>query len=256
MCLWLVAIIIFGGYWFGLALIVNRRARTSASCAVSLMIGWFMMAILLPGAITLAASLSFPVPSRTEFVNARRSIAFDLLAEEHRATERARQFLREHPALPSDYTYDAAALSWMDAAQRSAETEKRMGPVKDRFDGQVQLQRRMTAYLSAVSPLTVMQQLLPEISGTGRRRYESFLSQVRDFQARWRALFWTKAFFQQRMASVDYDAIPRFRFREASSIGLLSDALVPMLILATQVAIIHYLAWRRLGGLHQNGGVQ
>jgi ABC-2 type transport system permease protein len=245
--LWLGILMVWGGLWFGLAMTVNHRARTSASCAFSLMIGWFVATILVPGAITLAAALWFPVPSRTEFVNARRAIAFELGAEEDGADGRIRQFLSDHPEFPSDYAYDAPARSWMDVAQRNVDTANRMRTVNDRFDGQVARQRRLTAYLGLVSPLTLMQQLLPEISGTGRHRYVSFLTQIDDFQARWRRLFWTKTFLQRPMSSADYDLIPRFTFREPPPNDLLKVSLVPLLILSGQAAIVLWVSWRRLG---------
>lgn len=242
--LWLSAILIYGVFWFGLALVANYRAKTSAACAFILMVAWFVLTILLPSSINLTATLIYPVPSRTEFINAQRGTSLELSQEKENITARVKQFLSEHPEFPPARRYDDPSLYWMDSAQRTVETMRRMQPVNDRFDGQLERQRRLTKFLSVASPLTIMQNLLPEIAGTGRIRYQSFLTQIDDFQVRWRKLFWTKTFFQTPMQADDYDLIPRFSLVESDSQGLVKESILPISMLLIQMILIGYCGLR------------
>jgi hypothetical protein len=211
------------------------------------MVGWFVLAILLPGTINLAATLVFPAPSRTEFINERRSINFELAQESDKSfDQRVQQFLAAHPQYPpaTKYKYDRSALLWMDTAQRHVETAKQLQPLTGRFDKQLQRQRQFSKYLSVLSPLTIMQNLLPEIAGSGRMRYQNYLGQVNEFQRRWRELLWTKEFFQIPMSSTDYDLIPRFKFIEGPVGDLLKQICIPVLLLTFQAALALFFGLR------------
>jgi ABC-2 type transport system permease protein len=215
--LWLVAIFAYGAFWFGLALIVNLRSSSSASCALVLLIGWFALAILIPGSINLVAALAYPVPSRIEFIDARRAATLEISQEKEKAGERIDEFLLQHPEFPGGQKYSQVALNYMGVAQRDVERKKRLEPITSRFDKQLNGQRELTKYLSILSPLTVTQSLLPEIAGTGRLRHQSYLSQLDQTWLQLREFIWLKVLFDQRLSPVDYDLIPRFRFVEPST---------------------------------------
>ncbi len=237
--LWLLVILIYGVFWFGLAVLANYRSAGSAPCALLLTLGWFGLTILLPASINLVSTSVFPAPSRTEFINARRGIELEIQQQgEEKFDLRTRQFLAEHPEFPPDYHYDKPALTWMDTAQRHIETSRRMRPINDRFDGQLKRQRLLTKYFSIISPLTVMRDLLPEIAGTGRLRYQSYLAQINDFHRRWNEFFWTKTFFQTPMSSSDYDLIPRFKFLESTWTGCLKENSVQLSALTIQTIFV------------------
>lgn len=242
--LWFAAILIYGVFWFGLALVANALARTSAACALMLVVGWFALTILIPASINLAATLIYPVPSRAEFINARRAETSEISLEKENRGERIKQFLADHPEFPADYQYTETALNWMDNAQRIVEREKRMQPINERFDGQIKRQRRFVKFAGIASPLTVMQNLLPEIAGSGHLRHASFLAQIYDFQRSWRDLFWTKVFFQKPMASNDFDLIPRFRITEIPAAVLIKESLAPLLLLTAQMLLVVYFGLR------------
>lgn len=239
MVFWLLAILAYGIFWFGLALIANYGTQTSASCALALITGWFVLAILLPATINLLAASIFPVPSRTEFINARRGISFEIRSErQQKFDQRIKNFLAAHPEYPPDWNYGKPALEWMQTAQENIELAEKMQPIKDRFDGQFERQKRLIKYLSVLSPLTVTQNLLPEIAGTGQLRYQSFLAQIDDYQREWRKMFWNKPFFGETMTAAEYDLIPRFRFLEVSIADLFKETLFSLSTLIIQAALV------------------
>jgi hypothetical protein len=83
---------------------------------------------------------------------------------------------------------------------------------------------------------------LPEIAGSGRVRYQSYLDQVNEFQRKWRKLLWIKEFFQVPMSSSDYDLIARFRFTEGSIFILVQEISLPVLLLIIQADLVVFRA--------------
>ncbi|MGH8549730.1 MAG: ABC transporter permease [Methylococcales bacterium] len=72
LALWLALIVAYGGFWFGLAWLVNARGGSSASNALTLVIVWLGLVMVLPACLNMLVKQLYPLPSRVEFINAIR----------------------------------------------------------------------------------------------------------------------------------------------------------------------------------------
>ncbi len=70
--LWTTAIICYGAFWFSLAISVNALGRSAPANALILAVSWLAFVFIIPSSINLAAAMSYPIPSRSVFVDAKR----------------------------------------------------------------------------------------------------------------------------------------------------------------------------------------
>jgi ABC-2 type transport system permease protein len=94
--LWVAAVVVYGGFWFGLAVLANAFGRNSAATALVLAVAWLLFLFIVPSTVNFVATALYPVPPRIEFINAARA-AED--GARGRRKELVAAFLSEHPEL-------------------------------------------------------------------------------------------------------------------------------------------------------------
>jgi ABC-2 type transport system permease protein len=209
--LWLGLIVAYGLFWFALAAAVNAFGYSSAANATVLAAVWLGFAVVIPGLIDVAASVLHPLPSRMRLVTATREATAEA---EARGRELLAEFYGDHPELmprgrdPDMDSFHATRVSVAEAVDSIA------GPLRRRFDQQLDRQRRLTGRYRFASPVVLAYDLLSDVAGTGLARHGRFRRQVAEFQASWAGVLVPKMYRGERLTPGDYDGLPRFRFAE------------------------------------------
>lgn len=239
--LWLAVVAAYGAFWFALAVFVSALGRASASNATIVASAWLVLVVLLPSFFNLVANVAYPVPSRVEMVQAMREASDAANAE---GSKLLAGYYEDHPELAvggaeqamNDFTIIRVAVD--------NDVERRVRPVIERYERQIESQQRTIDSLRFLSPAVLMQDALNDLAGTGTPRHRHFLAQVSAFHTSWRAYFTPLVFKKATMTALD--ATPRFTFIEEPTsavvirvLGALAGLLIPTLALG-------YLGTRRL----------
>lgn len=122
------------------------------------------------------------------------------------------KYYEDHPELATDRTdaTDFAALTLANQEQM----EKRVQPVLDRFDQQLDRQQALVDRYRFLSPAVVAQAALFDVAGTSEHRYKHFLALADAFHRDWRTDFYRYILRSAALGPQDVDRFPRFRFEE------------------------------------------
>jgi ABC-2 type transport system permease protein len=246
---WAVVAVLYGLFWFALALWVNSRGWTSARNALALLSTWLLIAFIIPAGAGFFASTLYPAPQRSSFINVRR----DERPLPPAADAKLRAvFLNNHPEYKQAGGYPYWGERHLTSAARAEEASRlnseRLGTI-------ARNRQRQYACHSQFHPLSVTmlaQAILYDVSGVGEERQQRFRDQADGFRQSMQAFFWPRIFPEQVFSSTDYNLIPRFVFQE-EDIRSISERNVPRLaLLAAWPAVLCFLSmwsYRKLATL-------
>lgn len=241
LALWLGAVVGYGAFWFGVAMVVASLGLRSAANATVLASVWLVFVVVLPAVFNLAATTFFPVPSRMELVQAVRVASDDANAA---GSKLLAGYYEDHPELA---TGDAAqAMNDFNVIRVAVndDVERRVRPVIERYEAQVARQQQLVDGLRFISPAVLMQSALFDVAGTGHARHQAFLRQVDTYHAAWRGLF-TRLIFQKAQFT-DYDSTPRFSFEEEAASTVAARVLPALAGLVVPALALIWIALTRL----------
>lgn len=241
--LWMLAVALYGLFWFAVATLVSARGHSSATNAVALAAVWVVLVIIVPALLAVYVAWRHPVPSRLAFINAARD-------ERRETAARTKELLEElfvlRPELKPAELDKNDFMPGFYAAQ--FDRDQRLVPLAASYDTQLQRQNDLAARLSFLSPALVMQLTLSDLAGSGFDRYAHFVAQVHAFHRKWQEFFLPKLFKRVRLAADDYDRFPKFEFEEEAQGAMIRRVLgrlAGLLVAATTVALAAFRLLRR-----------
>ncbi|MBX3276725.1 MAG: DUF3526 domain-containing protein [Acidobacteria bacterium] len=241
--LWVLVVAAYGLFWFGAAILVNSIGGASASNALALAGMWLLLVLVLPSLLGVAASTSYPAPSRVEMIQAVRRASAEASAQGSRLLAR---YYEDHPELaPAGGAPDMNDFYARSIAVQT-ETEKMMQPVMEYFDRQVLGQQHLSENFRFLSPAVITQAALNDLSGASAHRYRHFLGLVEQFHHRWLEYFNPRILRQARLTARDYDSFPVFAFKEEPAGAVVARVMKGLLGLLVTTAVVVWLALRRL----------
>jgi len=213
--LWCAIVVLYGAFWFAVALGVNTLGRSSATNAIILLGVWLGVVVLIPSLYNVIVTTAHPTPSRVELTTALRKATTD-------ATERGsvvlQKYYLDHPEMmggvPDMDNFAARAVAVQE------DVEKIMGPTLAAFDQRIAEQQTLADRYRFVSPAIVTQAALYDAAGTGVYRYRHFQTLVDGYHARWQQFFFPRVFARQALRAADYDALPAWSYQEESIGGV------------------------------------
>jgi ABC-2 type transport system permease protein len=205
---WVGIVAAYGAFWLALAIAVVARGWPSATNALALAACWLALVVVLPSALNLVATTTYPVPSRVEMIQAMR-VASDAAAAEGSAL--LAKYHEDHPELTGGGEAAVNEANMLRVAT-TARIEEQVAPVIQRFEQQLAGQQRLVDRLRFLSPALLTHDALSDVSGTGATRHRAFLAQVGDYHQAWRAYFVPLIFQKVRLTT--YGEVPTFAFRE------------------------------------------
>jgi ABC-2 type transport system permease protein len=234
--LWLLAVALYGLFWFVLAVVVAATGRSSATNAMVLASLWLVLVVLLPSMLNLLATTLYPVPSRVEMIQAVREASDEANAE---GSKLLSKYYEDHPELAAGDATQAMNDFNIIRVAVSADVERRVRPVLDRYEAQLAGQQRVISGLRFLSPAILMQDALNDIAGTGIPRHRHFMAQVTAFHSQWRDHFVPLIFRKAQLAG--FSELPSFRYDEepaAAVAGRVGIALLGLLVPSIGLAVV------------------
>jgi ABC-2 type transport system permease protein len=233
--LWLAAVVAYGLVWFALAVAMAAFGRPSSTNAMVLAACWLAFVVLVPSILNMAATTIYPVPSRVEMIQAVREASDEANAN---GSKLLSKYYEDHPELAAGDAQQAMNDFNIIRVAVGSEVERRVRPVLDRYERQLDGQQRMVSRLRFLSPAILMQDALNDIAGTGMARHQHFMAQVSEYHAAWRAYFVPLIFRKAQLDSLS--SIPVFRYTDEDQGGVaarvlvsLAGLLVPVLLIGT-----------------------
>lgn len=217
--------------WFAASIAVNAFGRTAAGNALALIGVWLLTVVVAPGLVRVVVEAVHPPPSR--------------VAAATLAREAGREVSEKLATSEGQHGGAAAVNAGERAAEETEELVRRVAPVLEGFDQQLDRQQALVDTLRFVSPAIVVSEGLVELAGAGVSRRSAFIAQCRAYQSDLRTWFATQARAGDTLASGAIAAMPRFTWREpdaaltAARVGGGIGAL-----LATALALLALALWR------------
>ena len=185
-------------FWFALALLVNAYGRSSAANALTLMVLWLGLVVVVPGLASVAVDTAATGPSRTELVTASRDAA--------RETD---QRLKQ-----AEGNHGKAVRAPEDVLALEREFETEVAPVLRAFNERRRTEQHLIDRLRFLSPALLVNEGLTDVSGSGASRHRHFGREVDKFHLELRSFFEARLRRGDTLSAADYDAMPRFQWVE------------------------------------------
>lgn len=225
-------VLAYAAFWLALSALVISYGKTSGYNAAVLVIAWLSLVIIVPAILNTAIVTANTAPSRIEYV--------DMLRDKSDAVDKSSskvmaQFFQDHPELAKKSSVNKPA-SDLDSSYSSkkiakiAAIEAVMQPYDDAFQTVLMSQQHRAEQFSYLSPATLLQSALFDLSGNGLMRHQHFIKQVLSHH---QAL---RYFYQQRILAAhqrgdftpckeciarvtlfDLAQVPKFSYKEEAS---------------------------------------
>lgn len=239
---WILTILLYGSFWFGLAILVNVSKTNSVTNAIILLSCWVIFVVILPFVINMLATTLYPVPSRVGLIQAMREASNEANAK---ASNLLAKYYVDHPELAAGKDPDLNDFAIKSFVVQD-EVEKSVQDILTHFDQQLIKQQKLVNKLGFLSPAIICQDALNSIAGTGLDRYQHFLNQVDVFHKKWQDFFLPKIFQKQLLTIADYEKLPQFTFVEEPIIVIAERLSIKFLGLIFPITIIFLFVIRKL----------
>jgi len=240
--LWASFLILYGAFWFALAVAANLIGKSSASNALMLSGCWLTFVLIVPAILNLIAVSAFPMPSRITLIQAARQATIDASEEGSRSLS---AFYEDHPELAEGSGGDVDEFMVRSLATRSAIDEK-VRPLIERFDESLEQRQRFISRARYLSPALLAQDAIESIAGTGTSRHREFLAQTKDFHQKWQNFFVPRIARKAKFETRDLEAMPQFQFEEDRFALTFRHLLGPAIGLIVQFGIVLILIGRSI----------
>jgi ABC-2 type transport system permease protein len=241
---WILVVVLYGLFWFAVAIAVNALGKPSATNAIAVAAVWLTFVLLIPSLINAAASAFYPVPSRVEMIQAMRAATREATAN---AAMLLSRYMDDHPDLLPLGTVNPAEFA-SNTATVQMETDWLIQPVLDGYDRQSALQQSVVDHFRFLSPAILVQGALNDLSGSSAERHRFFLTQVDHYLRQWQGFFYRHIFAQTKFTSAELRKAPRFEYEEESADTVdtrLLAGLGAVLAMTAAVSIVAFSALRR-----------
>lgn len=208
--LWLIFAGFYAWFWFALSALVNAFGKSSEANATILVCAWLLLVLIVPAVLNLAINQASPVPSRFEYVSAMRAAEN---AAQLKSSELLSEYYHDHPELVTEEKRSDFIARYF-ATQRNVENT--VMPVTRDYEARLAHQQGLVRSLRFISPAVMLQEAFNDIAGSGMARQQEYIRQVRPNLTDWQTFLSPKLFRKEQLTTADFDALPRFGFREES----------------------------------------
>ena len=241
--LWIALAVVYGLFWFSIAVLVNALGLASATNGVVLANLWLIFLVVLPAVVNLAATSLYPAPSRVSLTTELREAASE--AEERAAAAREQYFF-DHPDMAGGDVDQE--VFFREVAASEADIARSIEPQLAEFQRQAEQQARLVGRLKYLSPALLADHLFAAIAGTDRQYHEAFRRATFEFHSTWREFFVSRLRNDQPMTVNAWQSLPVFDYRPPDLFSrgeTLTNPLLTLLILVILVVVVALVRYRR-----------
>ena len=184
----IILVLAYALFWLALSALVISYGNTSAYNAAVLVIAWLSFVIIIPAVLNTLIVTANTAPSRIEYVDTLRDKTDVINASSSKVMA---QYFQDHPELANKNGADKTGVtagnettnlpSTSYSTKKIAKiiaTEKAMQPYDDAFQAVLIAQQKQADQFSYLSPATIVQGALFDLSGNGLMRHQDFIAQV------------------------------------------------------------------------------
>jgi len=216
---WCTIVLVYGAFWFAVALAVNALGKSSATNAVALLGVWFALVIVIPALVSNAVMLIYPVPPRLALITAARAVQDSMTAATPRRGDALADFLAEHPRYRGSSKADTTDPQVAGVANANAQ-EQQLRPLYDAFDAKLRTRQDAAERFRFLSPALATQSALLDAAGTSSRRWRRFEDTWITAHDAWRTFFNDRVFAGTTLTRADLSTVPVPQFVEESTSSL------------------------------------
>ena len=242
--LWSTAIIVYGAVWHGIALVVNARGLGAPANALILAGIWLLFAVVGPSSVNLLIAVKYPMPSRVEAAVQARAATQEATVQ---GSRQLGQFLQDHPT-SGNVGRDGMRQFALLQSQRDKQVAARLEAVETAFNAQLEKQRRLASWLSALSPTMIAQGVFLDIAGTDTLRFDRFRAEASAFQRQWRAYFEPRVLDAATLTAAEYAAAPSFSYVDESAGPAARRIAMPLIVMAVVAFALMAIGFRGYQG--------
>jgi ABC-2 type transport system permease protein len=242
--LWSMAIVTYGAVWHGIALVVNARGLSAPANALILAGIWLLFAVVGPSSVNLLIAVKYPMPSRVEAAVQARAATQEATVQ---GSRQLGQFLQDHPT-SGNVGRDGMRQFALLQAQRDKQVAERLAAVETTFNAQLEKQRRLASWLSALSPTMIAQGVFLDIAATNTLRFDRFRAEASAFQQQWRAYFEPRVLDAATLTPEELAVAPSFAYVDEPAALAARRVAVPLIVMAAAAAILLAIGFRSYRG--------
>jgi ABC-2 type transport system permease protein len=217
---WLLIALALAAFWWAVILLVNSLRIGAETAALALVSAWALLTLVLPAAITAAAQLAYPPPSRFEQIATARA------AEVSSTTA----YENDHPDLASE-GFEGRLASVRKSLSIARTVDRAVEPIARRFDAQLAGQQRVVRAFAWASPPMIAADAMTVIAGTDVARSLAFRRAAVDYMGRTKLALGSFIDRGTVMTRAEYQALPRFSWTPSATRPLEQAAVLTVLAL-------------------------
>lgn len=200
-----VATLLYGFFWFLLALAVNMLQQNSAFNALACIGAWLLLVVVMPALVNMLAEKVHPVPSRAGYENAMRTadIEFEKIKPAILDT-----FYAANPALerkPDDAK--SPRDWWLEELYLLDIRKAHVADIKAMYEDKAQQHADFARKLTVLSPALVLHDYLTRLAGTNRDAQLATQEVLESQSQTWLDWFAAKYAADAKLQAADYAAI-------------------------------------------------
>ena len=243
--LWVIAVLIYCGFWFGLLFLIVSLRRSSSFNAITAAGLWLILLIVIPAVLNVAVTLKYPLNS-TSLAGLTRRTGLENENDEEESREVILEFLAHSPQLAgSDSLLHNNLLPKAYAAFTSLKDIHSQGQV-DQYNTQVARRNEWTSGFHWLSPAVSMQEILAHIVETDLNTFLHFQDALVNFHGEITSFYFSRLFWDKPILLEDYYQLPVFHMPEIRgrwfTIGM---GLGKMLLMSTVVFMLGFFKMGR-----------
>lgn len=210
---WLVGVIAYCGFWFGLLFLIVSFHQGSSFNAISAVGCWLLLLIVIPSVLNVIVSTKYPLNSAA-LAGLTRRTGPENEDNEEESREIIREFLAHNPELAgSDSLMKNNMVPKAYAAFTSLKDINSQKEV-DHYNGQVAKRNDWTSRYYWLSPAVNMQDFFTILARTDLNTFLGFQHALVDFHGKITDFYFARLFWDKPIMLRDYDNLPEFTMPE------------------------------------------
>lgn len=233
-----LAVLVYGGFWLAVAVIISLFARRSTEAAIGAGAVWLIVVVMAPSLTLAAADLAAPPPSEMQFATA-------LKQRDMQIAERQRLYREANPT-PVRAPAPRIPDRWRERFADRVAADRELAPMIEAHERAKYKRRRLLDTVRFVLPSVAMQDALDRIAGSDADRALAFQRQAHTFRADQRRGTEERMRRDAPLTLAEFDRLRGFEFRESR--GLFNAAmLADLMAIVIGTFIVLLAAWIRRG---------
>ncbi len=211
--LWVIAVLIYSSFWFGLMFLIVSLRRSSAFNAITGAGLWLIFLIVIPAVLNVAVTIKYPLDS-TSLAGLTRRTGLENENDEEETRGVIMEFLAHRPQLAgSDSLIHNNLLPKAYAAFTTLKDIHGQDQV-DYYNAQVKNRSEWTSRFYWLSPAVSMQEILAHIVETDLNTFLHFQDALVIFHGEITSFYFTRLFWDKPILLEDYSRLPVFQMPE------------------------------------------